>query len=68
MLLESTIDALDLEHESYNMSKLFTWVFYLTFIILTLLQVASFCLYNSVFHPFSIILDGADDDLEEGEG
>ena len=68
MLLESTIGVLDLEHESYNTSKLFTWVFYLIFITLTFFQVVSFHLYNGVFHPFSKILDGTDDDLEQGEG
>ena len=67
-LLESTIDALDLEHESYNTSKLFTWVFYLIFIVLTFFQVVSFHLYNGVFHPFSKILDGTDDNWQKGGG
>ena len=68
MLLESTIDALDLENESYNTSKLFSWVFFLIFISLTFFQVVSFHLYNGVFHPFSKILEGTDNDLEQGEG
>ena len=68
MFLESTIDVLDLEQESYDTSKLFTWVFYLIFIILTFFQVVSFRLYNGIFHPFSKILDGTDDNLEQGKG
>ena len=67
-LLESTIGVLDLEHESYNTSKLFTWLFYLIFIVLTFFQVVSFHLYNGVFHPFSKILDGTDENSKRGEG
>ena len=56
--LENTIGALEMEMESYEKSKLMAWIFYPTWIVLTILQVICFILYNGKFHPLSKILDG----------
>ena len=59
--LENIIDVLDMEMESYELSKLFAWIFYPTWIILTIIQAICFILYNGRFHPLSNILDGCID-------
>ena len=56
--LEETIGVLDMEVESYELSKLMAWVFYPTWILLTIVQAICFILYNGTFHPLSKILDG----------
>ena len=56
--LEETIGVLDMEVESYELSKLMAWVFYPTWILLTIVQAICFILYNGKFHPLSKILDG----------
>ena len=56
--LEKTIGVLDMEVESYELSKLMAWVFYPTWILLTIVQAICFILYNGKFHPLSKILDG----------
>ena len=56
--LDDTIGVLDMEMESYEKSKLMAWIFYPTWILLTLVQSISFILYNGRFHPLSKILDG----------
>ena len=58
--LEETIGVLDMEVESYELSKLMAWVFYPTWILLTIAQVICFILYNGKFHPLSKILDGCE--------
>ena len=56
--LDNTIGVLDMEMESYERSKLMAWIFYPTWILLTILQAVCFILYNGKFHPLSTILDG----------
>ena len=56
--LDDTIGVLDMEMESYEKSKLMAWIFYPTWILLTILQAICFILYNGRFHPLSKILDG----------
>ena len=55
----SMIGVLDMENESYQRAKLFSWVFYPTLIGLAIIQVSSFLLYNGRYHPMAKILDGA---------
>ena len=56
--LDDTIGVLDMEMESYEKSKLMAWIFYPTWILLTIVQAICFILYNGRFHPLSKILDG----------
>ena len=56
--LEETIGVLDMEMESYEISKMMAWVFYPIWILLTIVQAICFILYNGKFHPLSKILDG----------
>ena len=58
--LEETIGVLDMEVESYELSKWMAWVFYPTWILLTIVQAICFILYNGKFHPLSKILDGCE--------
>ena len=58
--LEETIGVLDMEVESYELSKWMAWVFYPTWILLTIVQAICFILYNGSFHPLSKILDGSE--------
>ena len=53
------IGVLDMENESYQRAKLFSWVFYPILIGLAIIQVSSFLLYNGRYHPMAKILDGA---------
>ena len=59
--LDDTIGVLNMEMESYEKSKLMAWIFYPTWILLTLVQSICFILYNGRFHPLSNILDGCID-------
>ena len=56
--LDATIGVLDMEVESYELSKLMAWIFYPAWILLTVIQAICFILYNGKFHPLSKILDG----------
>ena len=58
--LEKTIGVLDMEVESYELSKLMAWVFYPSWILLTIVQAICFVLYNGKFHTLSKILDGCE--------
>ena len=58
--LEKTIGVLDMEVESCELSKLMAWVFYPSWILLTIVQAICFVLYNGKFHPLSKILDGCE--------
>ena len=58
--LDDTIGVLVMETESYEVSKLMAWVFYPTWILLTIIQAICFILYNGKFHPLSKILDGCE--------
>ena len=56
--LDDTIGVLAMEMESYELSKLMAWIFYPTWILLTIIQAVCFILYNGKFHPLSKILSG----------
>ena len=58
--LEGTIGVLEMEVESYELSKLMAWVFYPSWILLTIVQAICFVLYNGKFHTLSKILDGCE--------
>jgi hypothetical protein len=60
----SIIGVLDLEIESYQMARLFSWVFFPIFIALAIVQYISFYLYSGRFHPMAKILDGNDNSSE----
>ena len=62
--LDDTIGVLDMEMESYEKSKLMAWIFYPTWILLTIIQAICFILYNGRFHPLSKILDEQTDNME----
>ena len=62
--LDNTIGVLDMEMESYEKSKLMAWIFYPTWILLTIMQAVCFVLYNGKFHPLSKILDGHNDEIK----
>ena len=58
MQLEATIGVLDMEIESFERAKLFSWIFYPIWIILTIIQAFCFVLSNGRFHPLVDILHG----------
>ena len=60
LLLKSTIDTLTMEDEAYEKSFFLAWVFFPTFFVIGVLQLILFNLYNQIFHPFGVILKGAD--------
>ena len=60
-LLESSlIGVLDLEIESYQLARMFSWIFFPIFIALAIMQYTSFYLYSGKFHPVAKILNGKD--------
>ena len=56
--LENTIGVLDIELKSLERSKMFTWIFYPSWIILATIQIVCFILSNGRFHPLANILKG----------
>ena len=59
--LENTIGALNMEKESFERAQLFSWIFFPSWIVLTLVQIVCYILSNGRFHPLSDILTGWDD-------
>jgi hypothetical protein len=65
--LESTIGSLDMELESLGRARIFSWVFFPTWIFLAIIQAICFLLGNEKFHPLAEILEGfVDDDNNKG--
>ena len=60
LLLESTIDTLDMENEAYSLAYYMSWIFYPIFIVVGFGQILLICLYVEKCHPFSEILKGAE--------
>ena len=60
LLLESTIDTLDMENEAYSLAFYMSWIFYPIFIVVGFGQILLICLYVEKYHPFSEILKGAE--------
>ena len=51
---------MDIEDESYERSKLFSWLFFVVISVLTIVQILTFLLYNDPYHPMARILKGTD--------
>ena len=58
MQLEATIGVLDMETDSFEQAAWFAWIFFPTWIILTIIQAICFVLSNGRFHPLVDILHG----------
>ena len=58
MQLDATIDILDMETESFDRAKLFSWIFFPIWTLLTIIQAFCFVLCNGQFHPLVEILQG----------
>ena len=66
--LDATIGFLEMEERSLDRSRLFAWVFYPIWIILSITQAFCFFLANGKYHPLAKILDGSDEnDVDEGK-
>ena len=66
--LDTTIGFLEIEEHSLDRSYLFSWVFYPTWIVLSITQVLCFILANGKYHPLARILYGSDEnDVDEGK-
>ena len=59
-LLHETIGTMDIEDESYERSKLFSWLFFVVISVLTVVQIITFLLYNGPYHPMAKVLKGTD--------
>ena len=57
-LLLNTVGVLHMEIEAYNKAFTFSWIFFPIVIMLALLQLVFFTLYNNQLHPMRKILDG----------
>ena len=51
-----------MEEESLKRAYYFSWVFFPTWIILTIVQIVCFMLYNGRLHPLAGIIDEYEDD------
>ena len=47
-----------MEIEAFEQARLFSWIFFPLWIVLTIIQIVCFMLYNGRFHPLAKILDG----------
>ena len=47
-----------MEVEAFEQARLFSWIFFPLWIVLTIIQVVCFILYNGRFQPLAKILDG----------
>ena len=56
--LDATIGHLEMEIEAFERARLFSWIFFPLWIVLTIIQIVCFMLYNGRFHPLAKILDG----------
>ena len=65
--LDATIGFLKMEEESLERAFLFSWIFFPSWIILTVVQGLCFVLYNGRFHPLAKILDDPDDTINESK-
>ena len=60
--LDATVGFLQMEEESLQRAYYFSWVFFPTWIILTIVQIVCFMLYNGRLHPLAGIIDEYEDD------
>ena len=48
-----------MENEAYNLAYHMAWVFFPCFLLIAMLQLILFCLFNHKYHPFVDLLDDA---------
>ncbi len=58
--VDGILGALDIENESFQKSQIFSWIFFIIWIILAIVQAICFSLSNGRFHPLAKILEGCD--------
>ena len=51
-----------MENEAYIQSYYMSWAFFPCFIVIGIGQILLFYFFNQKFHPFSIILEGANEE------
>ena len=56
--LNEHLGVLDMEQESYDRSQIFAWVYFPTWIVMSIFQTVCFYLANGKFHPLAAILKG----------
>ena len=54
--LNEYLGVLDMEQESYEISRLFAWIFFPIWIVISIIQTGCFFLANGKFHPLEAIL------------
>ena len=64
--VDSILGALDIEKNSFQTSRLFSWIFFVIWIMLAIVQAICFILSNGKFHPLAKILEGCD--ISTGKG
>ena len=62
--MDSILGALDIEKESFQTAKKFSWIFFPIWIMLAIVQAIGFLLSNEKFHPLVKILEGCDVNIE----
>ena len=60
LILEATISTLKMEDEAYELAFYMAWVGFPMFMIIGIGQFLLFNAYNNKFHPFNIVLKGAE--------
>ena len=66
--LNATVGFLQMEEDSLTTAYYFSWIFFPTWIILTIVQIVCFILYNGRLHPLARIIDESDvDDIDKSK-
>ena len=65
--LNDTVGFLQMEEESLETAYYFSWIFFPIWIILTIVQIVCFVLYNGRLHPLARIIDESEAD-DTGKG
>ena len=55
--LDDTLGVLDMETKSFEHVKLWSWIFFPSWIALTGIQIFCYTMYNDTFHPLAKIVD-----------
>ena len=58
--MDTLLGALEMEKEAFQKAQIFSWVFFLLWIILAIIQAVCFVLSNGRFHPLAKILEDCD--------
>ena len=59
--LNEYLGVLEMEKESFDRAQLFSWIFFPTWIVMSVLQSVSFILANGKFHPLAVILKASNE-------